>query len=180
MGACLYVPHFLQPTHVGNDTMSLFLRLRRSLVIIGEALLSLGPDSFRGFPWKWLLCVCAVYPAQSPLSQAVLGCLGRKAPRMPSSAWQLPAWDPALTTLFFSTCTSLFGQGSSLTSLLCRASVLGMALQLLVADLCCQLQILVCVPSEMIGKHAKQVLLIDVSCPCSLLVILRVWLVVIH
>lgn len=98
------------------------------------------------FPWKWLLCMCAVHHKQSP---AEPGCA------------QLPQAQDLLTSFFPSTapylrlCTDLpfyllylhfhILLGVITIFLLCCASdLVGMALQS-VADLCYQLQGAVCV-----------------------------------
>lgn len=117
-GAFLYVPHFLQPPHVGNGTW-MFSRLWRWLVIIREALLWMLESKFI----EELLLKVAPVP--------VCCCPER-----------LPTWDAAPTCPFSFISLPCFVRTSHMLFLLLPFFLTGRALQP-DADLCYQLHALV-------------------------------------
>ena len=132
----------------------LFLRLWRSLV--REALLLMLESKCIQVFLANGFCACVQCTMSSlTLGLVVLCCHRHRTFWTSSSPWQLPTWDSALTCLlpslvvfpyFVRTCHTIF--------LLCYASVLiSVALQS-VADICYQMQIVLCFPFEMISKNA--------------------------
>ena len=145
---------FLQLTCRKWQDECLFLRLWRSLV--GEALLLILESNCIQVFLGNCFCACVQCTMSSlTLGLFVLGCHRHRTFWTSSSPWQLPTWDSALTCLlpsllvlpyFVGICHAIF--------LLCCASVLiSMALQS-VADICYQMQIVLCFPFEMISKNA--------------------------
>lgn len=115
-GAFLYVPHFLQPPHVGNGTW-MFLKLWRWLVIIREALLRMLESKFIE---ELLLKVAPVPVCCCP-------------------EW-LPTWDTAPTCPFSFITLPCFVRTSHMLFLLCHSSSLvGLCNQMLTSAISCTL-----------------------------------------